>query len=155
MDDEKLKDIYSIIGNYPKEESSLLQILQDINDKYHYLPKEAMKIVAKELKIPVSRLFSVATFYKALSLSPRGKKIVKICTGTACHVRGAKLLQNSFEEKLGIKAGETTPDLGFTLETVNCVGACGMAPVIIVDDIYYKNVNIDQVNKILESKDEV
>ena len=155
MNEDITIKVNDIIERYPKEESSLIQVLQDINDAYNYLPGEAMKIVAKVLKMPPSHLFSVATFYKAFSLKPRGKQIVKICKGTACHVRGAELIQDEFERELKIKAGETTEDLTFTLETVNCVGACGMAPVVIVDDVYFKNVNVGQAKKLMEKKNEI
>jgi NADH:ubiquinone oxidoreductase subunit E len=101
----------------------------------------------------MSRVFSAATFYKAFSLAPRGKRIVKVCTGTACHIRGAPLLVCEFTRLLGIKPGQTTQDLGFTLETVNCLGACAMAPLVAVNEDYHGELRIDQVKDLVRGRD--
>ena len=112
---------------------NVIMILQDITARYNYLPEVALTYVAKKMNIPVSHIFSVATFYKAFSLTPRGKYIINVCTGTACHVRGAEKIKETIEEKLHIHEGETTEDLMFTLDTVRCLGCCALGPVITVN----------------------
>ncbi len=112
---------------------NVIMILQDITARYNYLPEVALSYVAKRLNIPISHIFSVATFYKAFSLTPRGKYIINVCTGTACHVRGAEKIKETIEEKLHIHEGETTEDLMFTLDTVRCLGCCALGPVITVN----------------------
>jgi len=113
---------------------NVIMILQDITARYNYLPEVALSYVAKRLDIPISHIFSVATFYKAFSLTPRGKYIINVCTGTACHVRGAEKIKETIEEKLHIHEGETTEDLMFTLDTVRCLGCCALGPVITVNE---------------------
>jgi NADH-quinone oxidoreductase subunit E len=113
---------------------NVIMILQDITAKYNYLPEVALTYVAKKLNIPISHIFSVATFYKAFSLTPRGKYIINVCTGTACHVRGADKIKETIEEKLHIHEGETTENLMFTLDTVRCLGCCALGPVITVNE---------------------
>jgi len=130
-----------IFEQYPAKESSLIMVLQEIQDNINWLPPEALDRVAIELNIPRARVQSVATFYKAFSLEPRGKKLIKICMGTACHVRGAGMLVEELERTLKIKAGHgITEDGSFSIEAVNCIGACAMAPAILVGDNYYANV---------------
>ncbi len=138
-----------IIARYPQKPQSLIAVLQDIQKEYHYLPTEALKETAKALEVPLSKVLSVATFYNAFSLYPRGERVIRICMGTTCHIRGAKMIQQQLEERLKIKAGETTPDLKYTLEVVNCVGACAMAPVVIVNDKYYGSVKVSDAKKLL------
>ncbi|RME20910.1 MAG: NAD(P)H-dependent oxidoreductase subunit E [Candidatus Zixiibacteriota bacterium] len=127
-------------------------ILQDIQKEYHYLPCEALKEVASSLSLPLSKVFSVATFYNAFSLQPRGERTIRVCVGTACHIRGAKQIQHQFESLLGVKAGETTKDMKFTLEVVGCVGACALAPVVIVDDKYNGSFNVSRVKRVIGKK---
>lgn len=141
-----------IIGRYPKTQESLIAILQDIQKEYQYLPCEALIKTAEELELPLSKVFSVSTFYNAFSLNPRGEMIIKVCTGTACHIRGAKLIQDQIETMLGVKAGETTKDQKFTLEVVACVGACAMAPVVITNDKYHGSVKVNTVKKLVKAK---
>jgi NADH-quinone oxidoreductase subunit E len=126
-----------ILEHYPREEPSLIQVLQDVHRAYNYLPGDVLIRVAEALDVPLAKVFSVSTFYKAFSLEPQGDTIIKVCMGTACHIRGAGQLVEELERKLGIGAGETTEDLTFTVKTVNCVGACAMAPVMIVGDTYH------------------
>lgn len=147
-----LKKLKPIFDRYPKEENSLIMILQDVQEEYNYLPPEVLQEVAKEINVPKARVFGVATFYKAFSLEPRGKEIIKVCMGTACHVRGAPLIKDELERQLDIKAGHTTKDLRYSLELVNCVGACAMAPVAIVGDTYYPNLGPDKLKKIIGNK---
>ncbi|MFV2072898.1 MAG: NAD(P)H-dependent oxidoreductase subunit E [Thermoanaerobaculales bacterium] len=125
-----------ILERYPLEEPALIQVLQDVHRAYNYLPCDVLVRVAEALDVPLAKVFSVATFYKAFALEPQGDTIVKVCTGTACHIRGAGQLVEELERELGIGPGETTEDLKFTLKTVNCVGACAMAPVMIVGERY-------------------
>ncbi len=138
-----------ILGRYPREEASLIQVLQDVHRAYNYLPCDVLNKVADALDVPLAKVFSVSTFYKAFSLKPQGKTIVKVCTGTACHIRGAGQLIEEIGRQLSIGPGETTEDLGFTLKTVNCVGACAMAPVLIVNEQYHGNAASSDVPKYL------
>ncbi|MEW6336729.1 MAG: complex I 24 kDa subunit family protein [Acidobacteriota bacterium] len=141
----------AILGRYPIEESSLIQVLQDVHRAYSYLPCDVLVKVAESLGVPLAKVFSVGTFYKAFSLVPQGRTIIKVCTGTACHIRGAGQLIEELERQLNIKAGETSADLSFTIKTVNCVGACAMAPVLIVAEKYHGNAKPVKVAKYLES----
>jgi len=136
MNDEKLIEI---IQKYSGEEGALLNLLLEIQEKYNYLPKEALAEVSQEMNIPLSRLYSVATFYKDFSLTPRGKHSIHICMGTACQVWGGQRLVDKIGQELKIKPGGTTEDLNFTLDTINCPGCCGLAPVVVLDkDIHGK-----------------
>ena len=127
----------------------MIAVLQDIQKEYHYLPSETLKETAKALDVPLSKVFSVSTFYNAFSLYPRGEKVIRVCVGTTCHIRGAKVIQQQLEDRLKIKAGQTTSDLKYTLEVVNCVGACAMAPVVIVNDKYYGSVKVSDSKKLM------
>ncbi|MFA5284826.1 MAG: NADH-quinone oxidoreductase subunit NuoE [Smithellaceae bacterium] len=143
-----------IVKSHGNDKSAMIAVLQDIQEAFNYLPKEALKAAAKALNVPMSRVYEAATFYTAFSLKPRGKHIVKICKGTACHVRGAAILQDRFETTLGIKAGETTADKNFSLETVNCVGACALGPVVVINADYHGQVTINKVDKIIKKINE-
>jgi len=140
----------AILERYPAAEPSLIQVLQDVHRAYNYLPCDVLARVAEALDVPLAKVFSVATFYRAFSLDPQGRTLVRVCTGTACHIRGATQLIEEVERSLGIRAGETTADLGFTLKTVNCVGACAMAPVLIVGETYHGNAKPARVGKYLK-----
>lgn len=144
-----------ILARYPKSESSLIMVLQDVHDMFNYLPCEMLKLVAEKLQVPLTRVFSVATFYKAFSLKPRGKTVIRVCMGTACHIRGAEQVAQELERTLGIQRGDTSNDGQFTLETVNCVGACAMAPVVVVNEEYHRNVAPIQIPTILKREGEV
>lgn len=144
----------TILEKYPRTEDALIMILQDVQREFNYLPAEVLKLVASHLALPLARVVSVSTFYKAFSMNPRGKSIIKVCKGTTCHVRGAQLIEDELSRLLKIVAGQTTPDLGFTLEIVNCVGACAMAPVVVINDRFHGDVSPDKVGKLLEKKDE-
>ncbi len=147
-----LNKLPKIIDRYPKKPQSLITVLQDIQREYHYLPSEALKETAKALDVPLSKVFSVSTFYNAFSLYPRGERVIRVCVGTTCHIRGAKLIQQQLEDRLNIKAGQTTPDLKYTLEVVNCVGACAMAPVVIVNGKYYGSVKVSDIKKLMRGR---
>ncbi len=136
MNDEKLIEI---IEKHMGEEGALLNLLLEVQEKYNYLPKEALEEISSYMNIPLSRLNSIATFFKNFSLTPRGKHTIHVCMGTACQVWGGKRLVEKVGEALSIDPGETTKDLSYTLETINCPGCCGLAPVVVMDkDIYGK-----------------
>lgn len=143
----KIKDI---IQKYGSDKGFLVPILQDVQKQLNYLPKEALEEVSKVLCVPISRIYEVSTFYKAFSLTPRGRHQLSLCLGTACHVRGAPLIVGHIERALGIKAGETSSDLEFTFETVNCLGACALGPILVVNGEYHGEMSISKVNKILK-----
>jgi NADH-quinone oxidoreductase subunit E len=145
-----MKDnVTSIIRKYRGDKSQLVSILQDIQGEYNYLPKVAMEKVSKKMNIPISRVYDVATFFKAFSLKARGKHIVNVCLGTACHVRGGNLILDSLERQLGVKAGESTADYNFTLQSVNCMGCCATGPVVKIDDEYFGHMTNDKVEPML------
>ena len=127
-----------VVERYGCRASSLIAVLQDLNKEFRYLPEEAMRRVSRRISVPISEIYRVATFYKAFSLEPRGEHVIKICMGTACHVRGAPRILEEFSRRLEIRAGETTGDGQFTLETVNCLGACALGPVVVIDDRYHR-----------------
>jgi NADH-quinone oxidoreductase subunit E len=139
-----------IIDRYDAEKESLIQILQDITSEYNYLPELCLRRITQRLNIPLSEVFEVATFYKAFSLEPRGKHLIHVCLGTACHVRGVPRILDTIERILNIKAGQTSEDLMFTLETVNCVGACALGPVVVVDGQYHGQMTQIKVKELLE-----
>jgi len=138
-----------IVKKHGGDKSALIAVLQDIQEVFNYLPKEALKTAAKSMNVPFSRIYEAATFYTAFSLKPRGENVVRICKGTACHVRGAAALQDKFERTLGIKPGETTSDGKFSLETVNCVGACALGPVVVINTDYHGQVTMNKVDKLI------
>lgn len=147
--ENKFAPVDAILAKYRDVKGSLIPILQAVQHDYGYLPEDVMAYVAEEINIPLSRIYGVATFYAQFHLKPRGKNIIRICLGTACHVKGAGKVLAAFEEKLGIKGGETTPDLKFTLEPIACLGACGLAPVIMVNDDTYGKVSPKKVGEVL------
>jgi NADH:ubiquinone oxidoreductase subunit E len=126
--------IKKIIDEYKDKTNVLLPVLEDAHDEYGFLPEEVIKYIAQELNYPLSLAYRLVTFYNAFSLVPRGKTIIRVCMGTACYVKGAKRILTEVEKRLDIKLGETTPDLQFSIEAVNCVGCCGQSPVITVND---------------------
>ncbi len=119
----------------------LIPVLQDIQDRYNYLPEELLEEVSRRLQRPLRDVYGVATFYRAFSLTPKGKHIVTVCLGTACHVRGGARIAETLARELGIEPGETTDDMQFTLETVNCLGCCAIGPIVVVDGEYYGMVD--------------
>jgi len=146
-----MKDrVSAIIKKYGKDESQLVSILQDIQAEYNFLPRVELDKLSKRMDIPQSQIYSLATFFKAFSLKPRGKHIINVCLGTACHVRGTELILESLERQLKINRGETTEDRNFTLETVNCMGCCATGPVVKIDDEYYGQMSNDKVEPMLK-----
>lgn len=144
-----MKNTKEIIEKYPKQQRFTLAILQDIQKSYNYIPRESMEVLSEYMDMPLSKLYSMATFYKALSLKPKGKYIIKVCDGTACHIRSSMVILNELEKVLNIKAGDTTEDGKFSLETVNCLGSCAIAPVMVINDDYYGKVTPSKVREIL------
>lgn len=145
--DEKVE---AILGKYVRNKRFLVSVLQDIQREYYYLPKEILVDVSQALNLPLSQIFSVATFFKAFSLEPRGRHLVNVCVGTACHVRGATRVLESIERETGIKSGETDADLKFSLEAVNCLGCCALGPVMVVDGEYHGKLSTAKVAEILK-----
>ncbi|MBI4286407.1 MAG: NAD(P)H-dependent oxidoreductase subunit E [Chloroflexi bacterium] len=142
--------IAAILESYHHDKKWLISILQDIQGQHHYLPREALVEVSEGLKIPLSQVYSVATFFKAFSLKPRGEHTVTCCMGTACHVRGAVKVLEKLERDLGVNRGDTTANGKYTLETVNCVGACALGPIVIVDGEHSGQMTTDKVKPLLE-----
>lgn len=139
----------AIIDKYSREKRYLIPILQDIQADYNYLPPVALTTVSKALDIPLIDIISVASFYNTFSLTPRGRYVVTVCMGTACHVRGAPQILDEFKRKLRIDVGETTKDGLFTLESVNCLGACALGPIAVVNDNYHGQLRINKVDKLI------
>ena len=140
-----LPKIDAIIARYEKSEESLLAALQDFQREFNYVPEDGIKRLSETMNVPLSKIYAMGTFYKALSLNPRGRHVIKVCTGTACHLKGADLMVEAIERDLKVKCGGTTQDKNFTLETVNCVGACAMAPVVVVGADYHGNISPSKV----------
>ncbi len=143
-------EIDAIIERYENKPSSILAILQDIQTKEKYLPKEALERIGEKLGMPVNKIYRIATFYRALSLTPRGRHEVCVCMGTACHVRGAQRIVDQIKLELGIRPGETTKDRNFTLETVNCLGVCAAGPVVAIDGQYFGKMSPAKVDGTLK-----
>jgi NADH-quinone oxidoreductase E subunit len=140
-----------IFENYqPNDRSSLIPLLQDVQNIYGYLPENALRDVSDFVKVPLSRVYGVATFYNQFRLMPLGENIIRVCRGTACHVKNSANMLFALESELGISAGQTTRDKRFTLEVVNCIGACSIAPVILVNDDYHGRISVKDIPKILK-----
>jgi len=139
----------SILDKYRRDGGMLVSILQDAQAELGYLAREALVEIATGLEVPLTQVYSVATFFRAFSLTPRGRHLIDVCMGTACHVRGAVGILEAVERETGIAAGDTSEDLRFSLDTVNCVGACALGPIVIVDGKYEGEVRIDRVKSLL------
>jgi len=147
---ENINRVFQIIQKYPKEKRYTLAILQDIQKEYDFIPRESIDEISNYLEIPITNVYSIATFYKALSLKPKGKYIIKVCNGTACHIRGSDKILDEINSLLKIKPGQTTEDGLFSVEIVNCVGACALAPVVVINDKYFGNMTKDKVKEVLD-----
>ena len=134
LQQEDIKKVDAVLDDAAGQRGMLIAVLQKVQEKVGYLPEEAMTMIADRLALSLNNVYGVASFYKHFHFKPRGKNIVKVCMGTACHVRGAKSVLTEMETQLGIKEGETTKDLSVTLETVGCVGCCALAPVVTIND---------------------
>jgi NADH-quinone oxidoreductase subunit E len=142
--------VTGVLDKHGRQPSLLVSILQDIQEELSYLPEEALAAVSEGLKLPQTRVYSVATFFRAFSLTPRGKHVVHVCMGTACHVRGAAKIMDKLERDLCVCSGGTTDDGNFTVETVNCVGACALGPMVVVDGKYHGQMTTPKVDKMLK-----
>jgi NADH-quinone oxidoreductase subunit E len=141
--------IREAIAKYSGQSRALIPILMEIQDALHWLSPQTLEDVARELDLPPAHVFSVATFYKSFSLEPRGRRTCTVCMGTACHVRGGAAILEHFERELGVPAGQTTPDGEFTLERVNCLGACAQAPLVVVDGRYFGRMDETKAQAVL------
>ncbi|MBT3254962.1 MAG: NAD(P)H-dependent oxidoreductase subunit E [Deltaproteobacteria bacterium] len=143
--------IEKIIEKYPRDPSSLIQVLIHIQSEIRWLPKEALNMVSQKLDVPMNRIQHIITFYKAFSVVPKGRHEVHVCTGTACHVRGATRVLDAVEERTGIEPGETDQDLKFSLDTVSCVGCCALGPVVVIDGEYHGNMAPAKTEDVLKN----
>jgi len=143
--------VKDIIKKYGGDKTAMIAILQDVQEENRYLPKEALSSISKQMDVPLTRIYEIATFYNAFSLKPRGKNLVEVCAGTACHVQGAARLMDRMERDLAIKCGETTKDKMFSLEEVRCLGCCSLAPVVRISGDIHPNLTQDEIPKILKN----
>jgi NADH-quinone oxidoreductase subunit E len=143
-------EIDAILDRYPGHPQNLISLLQDVQAEYDYISPQHLNLICGHVGVPLSRAWSVATFYKSFSLEPRGEHEIKVCLGTACHLKGGPRIVEALERDLSIKRGQTTEDLRFTLETVNCLGACALAPVVMIDDDYLGGAKLRAIKKHLE-----
>lgn len=148
--DDRLEKALEIIRKYKEVKGGLMPVLQQIQNVYGYLPEDVLKIVSDELNIPMSEIYGVATFYSFFSLKPKGKYIIRVCLGTACYVKGSQLIIDKLSELLDVQVNETTKDGKFTLEATRCLGACGLAPVMMINDKVYGRLTPDDVANILK-----
>lgn len=139
-----------ILKKYREEKGTIVGLLQDINEEYRYLSEEVLNKVALELDIPLSKLYGLATFYKSFKLEPVGKNHIYVCVGTACHINGSVKMVESLERELNIKEGETTPDNNFSFETVNCLGACALGPLVLINDEYKSKMDQNKLLKLIK-----
>ncbi len=146
-----LSRIDSIVEPYLGRKEMVIPVLQKVQNHFGYLPRSAMEHVSKRMRIPLSRLYGVSTFYAQFKMKPRGRYIIRVCKGTACHIQGSPKIAGRIEEILGIESGETTDDLRYTLEEVACIGACALAPVIMINDNPHGRLTLDKIKDILES----
>jgi NADH-quinone oxidoreductase subunit E len=140
----------ALIDEYMHDREATIALLQDVQKQYGYLPRPVLELISGRLELPYTQLFALATFYRAFSLEPRGRHLISVCTGTTCHVRGAPLLLDALERECGCKAGQTTQDGRFTIETVNCVGACALAPVIVINEEAHGRLTQAKLKKVLD-----
>jgi NADH:ubiquinone oxidoreductase subunit E len=148
--DEKIGNVGEVLSEVEKKRGVLIHAFQSIQKEYNYLPEDVLNALSRKLDIPLSEVYSTASFYKHFYFKPRGRNVVCVCVGTACHVRGAGKVLEKIEESFGIKEGETTPDMSLTLETVGCVGCCGLAPVVTVNEDVVGDLNPKKVKEIIK-----
>lgn len=147
--DPKQVKLGEVLAKYKGGKGALIPVLQEAQDIYGYLPADVLRQISLELKIPLSQVFGVVTFYAQFHLKPRGRNIIRVCLGTACHVRGGAKILETIQKEIGVADGETTEDLRFTLESIACIGACGLAPVIMVNDDTHGRLTPDKIGAIL------
>ncbi len=146
---ESVADMDDILERYPESPEYLIFLLQDIQSEYGYISKESMQDVCDRIGVPLTQAYSVATFYQSFRLDPSGEHEIRVCLGTACHLKGAQRIVDDLDRRIGIEPGGTTEDLRYTLNTVNCVGACALAPVVVVDEEYLPNATSKKLDKAL------
>ena len=142
--------VESLIRKHGAKKEALIPLLQDVQADLNWLPQDVLKAVAEKLQVPLMDVYGVATFYRTFSLKPRGKHIITACVGTACHVRGGQRIVDEISRRLSIAPGETTPDMSFTLETVNCLGCCAIGPIVVIDGEYFGEMTTRRVGPLLE-----
>ncbi len=152
MDAADLEKVDEIIDGYRGQEGVLIQLLLDLQSELHWIPRDVIDHLSERLGVPTSQIYRIASFYKAINLSPVGRHMIQVCMGTACQVRGAQKVLDFTASRLNIRPEETTPDLAFSLRKVNCLGCCSMGPVLTVDDEYYGGVTLERVEKILKKR---
>jgi NADH-quinone oxidoreductase subunit E len=145
------KAVKKATGSYQKDKDMLIQILLDLQSMFGWLSREVLTEVSEQLEVPITQIYQIASYYKAFSLMPRGRHIIKVCLGTACQVRGSPRLLDTISAMLNMKPHETSKDMRFTLETVNCLGCCAMGPVVVVDDVYHSKPSTPALRKIFET----
>lgn len=145
-----MAEVKEIVAKYPKEKDQLIAVLNDVQEKYGYIPKQAQMAISEELSIPMAEIYGVITFYSRFTLAPKGKYNISICLGTACYVKGAQKLLDRAVERLGIQAGEVTEDGKFSIDDVRCVGACGLAPVFMVNEEVYGNATVKEFDEVID-----
>ncbi len=145
------QSVQQVLNTYDGQPQYLVETLQDIQDEYGYISEDTMRVVSEELDVPLIEVYRVANFYKAFSLSPRGRHVITVCLGTACHVRGAPRLIDEVLGQLGIEPSETTEDGTFTVERVNCLGACALGPIVVLDGDYHRNMTPNELRKLVQS----
>lgn len=149
--DKKVKEeTREILTKYPKDKSQLIGILNDVQEKYGYIPKQAQIVISEYLSIPMAEIYGVITFYSRFTLTPKGKYNISICLGTACYVKGSQKILDRAKERLKIEPGDVTEDGKFSIDEVRCVGACGLAPVFMVNDEVYGNATVQQFDKVID-----
>lgn len=151
---EDLKKLEGLFKNYRGEKGELIPLLQGVQSTFGYLPPQAMQRVAKFLRLSESTIYGVATFYAQFKFNPVGKHTIKVCRGTACHVRGVSRILDKVERELSIKSGQTTPDMEYSLETIACFGSCALAPVMVIDETVYGKMTPDKVTQILKDSEQ-
>lgn len=148
--DKIKKEMKKILEKYPKEEDKLIAILNEVQERFGYIPKQAQLEISEYLSIPMAQIYGVITFYSRFTLAPKGKYNISVCLGTACFVKGSKTLLDRAQEKLKIKPGEVTPDGKFSIDDVRCVGACGLAPVFMINDEVYGNATVKELDEVID-----
>ena len=148
--DKIKKEMKKILEKYPKEEDKLIAILNDVQERFGYIPKQAQLEISEYLSIPMAEIYGVITFYSRFTLAPKGKYNISVCLGTACFVKGSKTLLDRAQEKLKIKPGEVTPDGKFSIDDIRCVGACGLAPVFMINDEVYGNATVKELDEVID-----
>ncbi|NSW75554.1 MAG: NADH-quinone oxidoreductase subunit NuoE [Candidatus Atribacteria bacterium] len=149
MEESLYREIEEIIEKYREEETPLLCVLQEVQEKFHYLPRNVLGYIAKKMNVPSSTVYGVATFYSFFETNPVGEYVIRVCKSTPCHVQGAFNVLQALKRELGLKEGETSKDGKFTLEVTSCLGVCGVAPAMMINDVTYGNLNDERVREIL------